>query len=75
VPAVPGCSEEEAIASGDPVDAIDNIANLVWIGELLSLTVTVKFDVPVAVGVPEITPVDGERVKPAGRAPELIDQL
>jgi hypothetical protein len=34
----------------------------------------VKPEVPLTVGVPEITPVD-DRVKPAGRLPEAIDQL
>jgi hypothetical protein len=43
-------------------------------GELLSVTFTVKLDVPVLVGVPEITPAP-DSVSPAGRAPELTDQL
>ena len=42
-------------------------------GLLLSVTRTVKFDVPVAVGVPPIVP--DVRVRPAGSEPELIDQL
>jgi hypothetical protein len=35
-----------------------------------SVTVTVKFDVPVAVGVPEMTPIAAMSDSPAGRAPE-----
>jgi hypothetical protein len=34
-----------------------------------SATFTVKLDVPAAVGVPEITPVEGESESPAGNAP------
>jgi hypothetical protein len=32
----------------------------------------VKLEVPVAVGVPEITPVVAARLRPAGRVPLLI---
>ena len=55
--------------------AIDIAADFVCVGLPLSLTVTVKLDVPVAVGVPEITPVAAARVTPAGRLPELIDHV
>jgi hypothetical protein len=37
--------------------------------------VAVKLDVPVAVGVPEIAPVVDDRVRPAGRLPEVTDQV
>jgi hypothetical protein len=40
----------------------------------LSLTLKVKFEVPVAVGVPEITPVVAAKVSPAGSEP-LIFQV
>jgi hypothetical protein len=40
----------------------------------LSLTLTVKVDVPLAVGFPEITPPELS-VNPAGRLPEVIDHL
>jgi hypothetical protein len=48
----------------------------VWVcaGEAESDTVTANVDVPLALGVPEITPV-AESVSPAGRLPEVIDQL
>jgi hypothetical protein len=45
------------------------------VGLLLSTTVVVKVEVPVLVGVPEIVPVEGVRVSPAGRPPEVIDQV
>ena len=43
--------------------------------ELASVTLTVKLLVPVAVGVPEITPVLAANDRPAGNEPELIDQV
>jgi len=43
--------------------------------ESASVTLTVKLLVPVAVGVPEITPVLAVSDKPAGNEPELIDQV
>ena len=54
---------------------IEVVADFVWTGLPLSLTAAVKLDVPVAVGVPEITPVVAARVRPAGRLPEAIDQV
>ena len=41
----------------------------------MSVTVAVKLDVPVAVGVPEITPVVAARLTPVGRLPEEMDQV
>jgi hypothetical protein len=43
-------------------------------GDSLSVTLTVKLDVPLAVGVPEMTP-PLERVSPAGRLPEASDHV
>ena len=34
-----------------------------------------KLDVPLVVGVPEMMPVVAARVSPAGRLPEVIDQV
>ena len=36
-------------------------------GDPLSVTVTVTFDVPDVLGVPEMTPVDAAMLSPAGR--------
>ena len=41
----------------------------------MSLTVAVKLDVPLVVGVPEMIPVVAARVSPAGRLPEVIDHV
>ena len=48
--------------------------DLVCTGLPLSVTVTVKLAVPLAVGVPEIAPVADARVNPAGKLPDVIDQ-
>lgn len=42
---------------------------------LLSVTVVVKVKGPLAVGVPEIVPVEGVRVRPVGNLPDVIDQV
>ena len=52
----------------------EKLADLVRAGLSASATVTVKLNVPVAVGVPEITPEVVARVSPEGRAPDVIDQ-
>ena len=50
--------------------AIDSCADAVCAGDPLSVTVTVKLDVPVFVGVPETTP-PLDIVNPAGRLPDV----
>jgi hypothetical protein len=52
----------------------DSCADAVCAGELLSVTVTVKLDVPAVVGVPEITP-PLDIVNPAGRLPDVTDHV
>jgi hypothetical protein len=54
---------------------IDRGTDFVWVGLPLSVTVAVKAKVPLAVGVPEITPVPAARVSPAGRLPLVIDHV
>jgi hypothetical protein len=51
------------------------VADLDCAGLSASVTVAVKLDVPLVVGVPEITPLLGARLSPAGRLPEVIDHL
>ena len=68
-------SVDATIASVVGLTRIAAVADLVCAGLLLSVTVTVKVEDPLAVGVPEIIPVDDARVTPAGRLPELIDQV
>ena len=44
------------------------------VGVVESVTLAVKLNEPEAVGVPEIVPAE-DRVRPAGKAPELMLQL
>jgi hypothetical protein len=53
---------------------IDSCEYAVCAGDPLSFTATVNVEVPVPVGVPEITP-PLERLRPAGRLPEEIDHV
>ncbi len=41
----------------------------------VAVTRATKFETPLPVGVPEITPVDGLRDSPAGRVPLASDQV
>ena len=53
---------------------MDSLADAVCAGDPLSFTPTVKVEVPLPVGVPEITPAL-ESANPAGRLPEAIDHV
>jgi hypothetical protein len=53
---------------------IDSEADCICAGDPLSCTVTVNVAVPLAVGVPEITPAL-DSAKPAGSFPEAIDHV
>lgn len=53
----------------------ESVTDLVWAGEPASVTAAVKVAVPLAVGVPEIRPVDVFMLSPAGRLPETKDQV
>ena len=52
-----------------------NGAEAVCIGLPLSLAVTVNVKVPLVVGDPVISPVEELSVIPAGKLPELTDQV
>ena len=74
--APPGSEAEIVNAEGaEAATTIERATDLVCAGLLLSVTVTVKLDVPLAVGVPEIKPDEGEMLSPAGRLPAVTDQL
>lgn len=65
------------MASGVPEATMERVmpaAVAVWAGLPASLTVTPMEKLPLAVGVPETTPL-GARVSPAGRAPEVSVQV
>jgi hypothetical protein len=61
-------------AGAEPT-VIEAEADLLWAGLLLSFTVAVKAEVPVAVGIPEIVPEVAARVRPAGNLPALMDHV
>ena len=71
VPTTPAGSDEVPMVSPTPT-TIDKLA--VALAELLSVTCTVKFAVPAAVGVPPMLPL-ALSASPAGSAPVVIVQL
>ncbi len=68
-------SEVDVIVRAGGVTVIDIARDCVCAGLPLSLTVTVKVNVPLAVGVPEITPLPAARLTPVGRVPFVTDQV
>ncbi len=72
MPTVPAGNETVVIPNG-AVILMDR--DLVAVTAALSVTLAVNVAVPVVVGVPEMTPVAGASVKPAGKEPELMVQL
>jgi hypothetical protein len=73
--AVPAGSEAEIVNAGGAAVAttIDRATDLVCTGLDESVTVKVGLVVLLAVGVPEMTPVAGARLRPLGSA--LLDQV
>jgi hypothetical protein len=63
-----------AVGTVDPT-VIDRLAEAVLAGLFESVTVTVKLELPAAVGVPVIAPDEAFRLSPAGSAPEVSDQV
>jgi hypothetical protein len=59
---------------GAAFTVIDSCPEAVCTGDPLSCTPTMNVEVPLAVGIPEITPVL-ESDNPAGRLPEAIDHV
>jgi len=73
VPAAKLAVEIVSGAGAGAAIAIDSWTDLVTAGLSASVTFTVNVLDPVAVGVPEIRPVDEPRVRPAGRLPDVMD--
>ena len=74
LPSWPAARLVDVIDSPEAEIVSDSCWDTVCAGDPLSLTATVKVAVPVAVGVPEITPAP-ESVRPAGRLPDAIDHV
>ena len=68
-------SEVVVIVSEGAATVIDIASDWDCSGLPLSLTVAVKVNVPLAVGVPEITPLPAARLIPVGRPPFVMDQV
>jgi hypothetical protein len=62
-------------AGGGAAMAIESLTDWVCAGLPPSLTFTVRLLVPLALGVPEISPVAEARLRPAGRLPAVTDHL
>src|SRR5271165_6242107 len=74
-PTCPFANDAVVIVSVGDAIVIDSAAVFDTAGTSESVTFTVKFVVPAAVGVPLIAPVDAFSVNPAGRLPTDIAQL
>ena len=74
-PSVPEGNAPVVMISGEGAMTNEIVADLVWTGLEESVTVAVTFTVIAVVGVPEMMPVLVARVSPAGRLPEVMDQL
>jgi hypothetical protein len=72
---VPDGREVVVTESGAEETVIDKLAEAVLAGLLESVTVTVKLEVPEAVGVPVIAPLEALRLSPAGSEPDVSDQV
>jgi hypothetical protein len=73
VPTVPPGNEVVVITgAGGFATVIDNVGGVVSVRESESVTCGVKVNVPIAVGVPDITPVDGVKVKLGGSVPVTL---
>ena len=72
---IPEGRVDGVIAMGTGAITIERLVDFVWAGLSESATATVKFAVPVALGIPVISPVDVFRLSPAGMFPDTSDQL
>jgi len=71
-PLAPAGRDEGLKTRGTAATTMERETDLVWAGLAESVTVAVKLAVPLAVGVPEMTPVVGDKLRPAGRAPVMV---
>jgi hypothetical protein len=72
---VPEGKDVVVITSAGGAMTSETDVDVVCVGLEESATVAVKLKVPLAEGVPEIRPVLAARLSPAGRLPEVIDQV
>jgi len=72
---VPEGSTVEVIVRFVGAMTMESPTDLVCAGFAVSATVAVKVAVPLADDVPEMIPVVGDRLSPAGRLPVVMDQV
>jgi hypothetical protein len=75
VPTRPGGREVVVTESGAAETVINRLAEAVFAGLLESVTVTVRPEMPEALGVPVIIPLEALRLSPAGSEPLVSDQV
>ena len=69
-------SNDTVVIEGEEGAALTTmLSDFVAVSALASVIFTLKVLVPVPVGVPEITPVVDASASPAGKVPEVTDQL
>ena len=66
---------EVVVTENGTETVINKLAVAVLAGLLESVTSTVKLEVPVAVGVPAMIPLEALRLSPAGSDPEVSAQV
>jgi hypothetical protein len=71
VPLTPAGKDDVVIASGNGVTASVKVTDFVCTGLDASATLKVKLVELLAVGCPEMIPVDASRLSPAGRLPKV----
>ena len=75
MPTRPGGREVVVTESGAAETVINRLAEAVLGGLLESVAVTVKLEVPDALGVPVIAPLEALRLSPAGSEPLVSAQV
>ena len=78
MPCVPFVSELVATLTGVTFEAtvmLNAFVAVCAVGVVASVTFTVKLNVPEAVGVPEIAPLEAVKLNPPGNEPALMLQL
>lgn len=74
MPTVPEDSIEDVIARREDPTTIEPVVETVCAGFAESATAIVKLNVPLVVGVPDITPLEAAIERPTGSCPDTIDQ-
>jgi hypothetical protein len=72
---VPEARDDVVIERATGATTSERVTDLLCTGLDESATAKVKPAVPLAVGVPEMIPVDVEKLSPLGSPPEVIDQV